>query len=181
MDPTPDPDMIPNSASAPASELHSAFELESDPAFNPNVVHLGPDDALTEGDHLLYVDLPLEVEHICASATTSQRLAEAMRRYAKAEAEILEYLQEFKDVFAKESFDTLLEQKPWDHAIKLEPGSKPTNCKVYPLSPREQVELDAFLQENICTRRIHLSKSPMASPVFFIKKKDGSLRLVQDY
>ncbi|KNZ73236.1 hypothetical protein J132_00423, partial [Termitomyces sp. J132] len=25
------------------------------------------------------------------------------------------------------------------------------------------------------------SKSPMASPVFFIKKKDGSLCLVQDY
>ncbi|KNZ79156.1 hypothetical protein J132_00215, partial [Termitomyces sp. J132] len=25
------------------------------------------------------------------------------------------------------------------------------------------------------------SKSPMASPVFFIKKKDGSLHLVQDY
>ena len=78
-------------------------------------------------------------------------------------------------------FDTLPEQKPWDHAIELEPGSKPTNCKVYPLSPREQVELDAFLQENLCTGRICLSKSFMASLVFFIKKKDGSLQLVQDY
>ena len=68
-----------------------------------------------------------------------------------------------------------------DHAIELEPGSKPTNCKVYPLSLKEQVELDAFLKENLCTGRIHLSKSPMASPVFFIKKKDGLLRLVQDY
>ena len=67
------------------------------------------------------------------------------------------------------------------HAIKLEPGSKPTNCKVYLLSPREQVELNAFLQENLRTGWIHLSKSPMASPVFFIKKKDGSLQLVQDY
>ena len=92
MDPTPDPDMIPNSASAPASELHSAFELESDPAFNPNVVHLGPDDALTEGDHLLYVDLPLAVEHICASVTTLQRLVKALQKYAKAEVEIPEYL-----------------------------------------------------------------------------------------
>ena len=73
------------------------------------------------------------------------------------------------------------EWKPWDHAIKLEPGSKPTNFKVYPLSPREQVELDAFLQENFCTGRICPSKSPMASLVFFIKKKDGSLQLVQNY
>ena len=66
-------------------------------------------------------------------------------------------------------------QKPWDHAIELEPGSKPTNCKVYPLSPKEQVELDAFLEENLRTGRIHPSKSPMASLVFFIKMKDGSL------
>ncbi|KAF8530748.1 hypothetical protein JB92DRAFT_2592069, partial [Gautieria morchelliformis] len=51
--------------------------------------------------------------------------------------------------------------------------------KVYPLSPREQVELNGFLAENLL--RIRPSKSPMASPVFFIKKKDGSLRLVQDY
>ena len=129
-DSAPDPDMIPNSTSAPASKLCSTVKLESVPAFNPDVVRLGPDDTLTEGDHLLYVDLPPEVERICASATTSQRLAEATQRYAKAEEEIPEYLQEFEDVFAKESFDTLPEQKPWDHAIELEPGSKPTNCKV---------------------------------------------------
>ena len=118
---------------------------------------------------------------ICASAMTLQRLVEAAWRYAKVEAEILEYMREFEDIFAKESFDTLPEWKPWDHAIELEPGSKPTNCKVYPLSPREQVELNTFLQENLHTGRIRLSKSPMASPVFFIKKKDGSLQLVQDY
>jgi len=45
----------------------------------------------------------------------------------------------------------------------------------------EQKELDAFLEENLRTGRIRPSKSPMAAPVFFIKKKDGSLRLVQDY
>ena len=91
-DSAPDPGVIPNSTSTPTSKLCSTFESESTPAFNPNVVHLGPHNALTEGDHLLYVDLPPEVEHICASATTSQRLAEAAQRYAKAEAEIPEYM-----------------------------------------------------------------------------------------
>ena len=38
-----------------------------------------------------------------------------------------------------------------------------------------------FLDENLRSGRIQASKSPMASPVFFVKKKDGSLRLVQDY
>jgi len=45
----------------------------------------------------------------------------------------------------------------------------------------EQKELDAFLEENLRTGQIRPSKSPMAAPVFFIKKKDGSLQLVQDY
>jgi len=79
------------------------------------------------------------------------------------------------------SFDAFPNRKVWDHAIELEPGSKPANCKVYPLSLNKQTELDAFLQENLCSGCICPSKSPMASPIFFIKKKDGSLWLVQDY
>ena len=53
--------------------------------------------------------------------------------------------------------------------------------KVYPLSSLEQEELDAFLEENLYTGQIRPSKSPIAAPVFFIKKKDSSLWLVQDY
>ena len=84
-------------------------------------------------------------------------------------------------MFAKEDFDILPEHCKWDHAIELTPGAEPKSSKVYPLSPLEQVELDAFLEENLRTGRIRPSKSPMAAPVFFIKKKDGSLHLVQDY
>ncbi|KNZ76744.1 hypothetical protein J132_08816, partial [Termitomyces sp. J132] len=62
-----------------------------------------------------------------------------------------------------------------DHAIELLPDSMPSSCKVYPLVPREQDELNAFLQEKLDSSHIHSSKSPMASPVFFIKKKDGLL------
>ena len=93
---------------------------------------------------------------------------------------LLQY-QLYRDVFAKESFDQLPQRKPWDHAIELKPGSEPFRTKIYPLSPVEQTELDEFLDENLRSGRIQPSKSPMASPVFFVKKKDGSLRLVQDY
>ena len=55
------------------------------------------------------------------------------------------------------------------------------SCKVYLLAASEQKELDAFLKENLDSGWIRPSKSPMASPVFFIKRKDGGLRLVQDY
>jgi len=84
-------------------------------------------------------------------------------------------------MFAKKDFDILPEYCKWDHAIELIPRAEPKSSKVYPLSLLEQVELDAFLEENLHTGRIQSLKSPMAAPVFFIKKKDGSLRLVQDY
>ena len=45
----------------------------------------------------------------------------------------------------------------------------------------EQTELDTFLEENLYTGHICPFKSPMVAPVFFIKKKSSSLRLVQDY
>ena len=77
--------------------------------------------------------------------------------------------------------DILLEPKEWDHAIEMIPGSKASNCKVCPLSLSEQKKLDVFLKENLETGCIWPSKSPMESLVFFIKKKDGSLWLVQDY
>jgi len=87
----------------------------------------------------------------------------------------------FESVFAKEDFDILLEHRQWDHAIELIPDAEPKSLKVYPLSPVEQKELNSFLKKNLHTGQICPSKSPMAAPVFFIKKKNGSLWLVQDY
>jgi len=115
---------------------------------------------------------------------TSQKLAEGAYRSAEAWREpfiLPDCIGGFESIFAKEDFDILPEHRQWDHAIELVPGSEPKSLKVYPLSLVEQMELNAFLEENLHTGRIRPSKSPMAAPVFFIKKKDGSLRLVQDY
>ena len=55
------------------------------------------------------------------------------------------------------------------------------STKVYPLSLVEQQQLNEFLDENLKNGCIHPSKSLMVSPIFFIKKKDGSLCFIQDY
>ena len=86
---------------------------------------------------------------IHTSQMTSQRLAEAHQKSLPIEVAIPTYLQGFQDVFLKESFDALPNWKVWDHAIDLIPGSKPSNCKVYPLSLNEQSEQESFLQENL--------------------------------
>jgi Reverse transcriptase (RNA-dependent DNA polymerase) len=53
-------------------------------------------------------------------------------------------------------------------------------CKTYPLSKPEMDATKKFLDENQAMGYIEPTNSPYASP-FFIKKKDGTLRLVQDY
>ena len=117
------------------------------------------------------------------TATISQRLAEGFRQNSQLadDERILPHLRDFNSVFFKESFDELPASKPWDHAVKLLLDATPKTCEVYLLSALEQKELDEFLKENLESGRIQPSKSPMAVPVFFIKKKDGKLRLVQDY
>src|SRR5258708_30997593 len=122
--------------------------------------------------------------HIRATDTPSQRLAQEAQK-----AEVSQPLKDmvpaqyhdFRDVFSKEAFDELPPQKAWDHAIDLSPGTELPHSRTFPLSPAEHKELDDFLCENLANGCICPSKSPMGAPVFFVKKKDGSLCRVQDY
>ena len=149
------------------------------------------DQEFLEGDHMFAVGLNWPSAEIRTTSTISQHLAEAFKRneeqswsgpiLTNSQGGIPDYLQEFDSVFSKESFNVLPEPKPWDNAIELVPDGKTSSCKVYPLSPSEQKQLDIFIQENLESRQIQPSKSLMASLVFFIKKKDGSIHLVQDY
>jgi hypothetical protein len=123
--------------------------------------------------------------HVRATTSVSARLAEAhVRNSDKMSFRDLvpEMPHEFEDIFSKESFDALLERRQWDHAIKLNTNDPCLpRSKVYPMSLDEQVELDTFLDEALQTGHIRPSKSPIRAPVFFIKKKDGGLRFIQDY
>ena len=58
---------------------------------------------------------------------------------------------------------------------------KPKKCRIIPLSPQEQEEVTAFLDDQLKKGYIRPSKSPQTSPVFFMPKKDGKKCMVQDY
>ena len=73
------------------------------------------------------------------------------------------------------------ESQPWDHKIELKEGFQPKLFKTYNLTPEEQKELDNWIKENLDKGYIRLSQSPMASPFFYVKKKDGKLQPCQDY
>jgi hypothetical protein len=128
---------------------------------------------------------PSSKDHfVRASETISQQLvAEPTKDYQPTFHDLVpEHLHDFEDIFSKESFDELPKRRKWDHAIELDRDiDSATTRKVYPMSLDEQKEMDAFLEDALATGRIRPSKSPIGAPVFFIKKKDGKLRFVQDY
>jgi Reverse transcriptase (RNA-dependent DNA polymerase) len=88
---------------------------------------------------------------------------------------------DYLDIFDKDKADRFPDTRPWDHKIEMKSGFEPKSFKTYNLRPEEQVELDKFLKENLDKGYIKPSQSPMASPFFFVKKKDGKIRPCQDY
>ena len=114
-------------------------------------------------------------------ANISTELAQKAGQYTK-KVEILPHYQRFAQVFDEEASHRLPQHQPWDHAIDLKPNAPSSlNCKVYPLTAQEKEALRKWLDEELRKGYITKSKSPYASPFFFIKKKDGKLRPVQDY
>jgi hypothetical protein len=88
---------------------------------------------------------------------------------------------DYLDIFDKDKANLFPDTRPWDHKIGMKSGFEPKLFKTYNLTPEEQVELHKFLKENLDKGYIKPSQSPMASPFFFVKKKDGKLWPCQDY
>src|ERR1700733_9346182 len=78
----------------------------------------------------------------------------------------------YLDVFDEEKANRFLISRPWDYKIEMKDDFEPKSLKMYNLTPEEQIELDKFLKENLEKNYIQPSESPMASPFFFVKKKD---------
>lgn len=81
-------------------------------------------------------------------------------------------------VFLQKASERIPTRKPYDHAIKLLPDTQlPKPSKLYPLNPQERQSLNKWIDEELKKGYIRASKAPTAAPVFFVKKKDGKLRL----
>jgi len=145
------------------------------PQFNPDTKNL-PNQA---EDEILYIGR-IHIEPRIARQTMSSTLAEEHDK-PKSNPIPAEYQRHHK-VFSEEAAQRFPESRIWDHAIELKPGAPSTlPRKIYALSQLELQELAKFVKEHLAKGYIRPSKSPYAAPFFFIKKKDGKLRPVQDY
>ncbi len=90
-------------------------------------------------------------------------------------------LDEFSNVIPEELPNELPLRRQVDHAIEMMPGMAPPTKAPYRMSHEEFKELKVQLEELIAKGYIKPSKSPYGAPVFFVHKKDGTLKMCVDY
>ncbi|WRX29259.1 Reverse transcriptase domain - like 10 [Theobroma cacao] len=89
-------------------------------------------------------------------------------------------VKEFVDVFPEE-LPGLPPEREVEFCIDLIPDTRPISIPSYRMAPAELKELKDQLEDLLDKGFIRPSVSPWGAPVFFVKKKDGSLRLCIDY
>jgi hypothetical protein len=133
----------------------------------------------------LWVQEANTTPHFLKTSNKAQEFAleGALKAKAKSFEEIVpEQYRSFKDVFSEEKFAELPPFRPeFDLHIDTVPEYKPQRFKQYHLSDPERRAMHEFIDKELAKGTIIPSKSPQASPFFFVGKKDGALRPCQDY
>ena len=93
--------------------------------------------------------------------------------------ELQKMLQAFADVFEEPT--GLPPVRDYDHQIDLKDEAGPINCRPYRYAAVQKDAIEKLIGEMLHAGVIRQSRSPYASPVVLVKKKDGSWRLCVDY
>jgi hypothetical protein len=88
-------------------------------------------------------------------------------------------LKEFKDVFKE--IPGFPPKRDIDFSINMMPGATPVSKNPYRMSTPKLKELQMKLEELLKKGYIRPSVSPWGALVFFMKKKDGTLRLCIEF
>jgi len=87
----------------------------------------------------------------------------------------------WRKVFGKVESKRMPMGKIWDYAIDLKETFKPQKGRIYPLSKNKREEVQNSVNDQLRKGYIRPSKFPQTLPVFFVGRKDGSMRIVMDY
>jgi len=99
----------------------------------------------------------------------------------KVEKMVPQKFHKWLKVFRKAKSERMLTRKPWDYMFNLKEDFIPKKGRTYLMSRQEKEEVQEFVEEQLRKGYIRLSKSSQTSPVFFVGKKNGKKRMVQDY
>lgn len=104
---------------------------------------------------------------------------DAATGHLPADHPVHQLIVDYKEVF--EEPQGLPPDRPISHTIPTEPGAVPPRRGMYRLTPNEKAECHKQITELLRKGLIRPSVSPYSSPVIFVKKKDGTLRMCIDY
>src|SRR3954467_5368975 len=128
---------------------------------------------------LLTHDSGAEIWYTCGSIAGSAQLY-ALNDGVAPLIEEVRAVCEFPDVFPEE-LPGIPPVRAIDFVIELEPGTQPISRHPYKMCPEELIELKQQLVKLEKDGFIRASTSPWGAPCLFVRKKDGTSRLVQDY
>ena len=154
------------------------MEEHSDEEENKNLLYPTNKDLNAILLELIKEDIQISKITIATELAAEQN----QKKEEKTDKELIpEEYHKYLDVFSEEKVARFPESRSWDHKIEIKEGFEPKSFKNYNLTLAEQLKLDKFLKEILEKGYIRPSQSPMASPFFFISKKDGKLQPCQDY
>src|SRR3954462_1476079 len=128
---------------------------------------------------LLTHDSGAEIWYTCGSIAGSAQLY-ALNAGVAPLIEEVRVVCEFPDVFPKE-LPGIPPVRAIEFVIELEPGTQPISRHPYKMCSEGLVALKKQLVQLEQDGFIRASTSPWGAPCLFVKKKDGTSRLVQDY
>jgi len=88
---------------------------------------------------------------------------------------------QYKELFEEKKAKRLAPRRTFDHVINLKEGAESPWGPIYPMSAHKFSVLDKYLKKMLAEGKIADSESPYGTPILFVPKLDGSLRLCVDY
>ncbi|CAI7758786.1 unnamed protein product, partial [Closterium sp. NIES-54] len=131
------------------------------------------------GEEAVFLGLISEVQPTSPDAVTPT--VSASHEDEELTRGVEKLLEKISGVFPEDLPAGLPPKRVADHRIELIPGSTPPVRPIYKMSAVELKELKKQLEDLLAKEFIQPSSSPYASPVLFVRKKDGSLRMCVDY
>jgi hypothetical protein len=119
----------------------------------------------------------IQIDHI---ATMPSRKAYYKKSVSGPTLDQVLVVCEYPDVFPEE-LPGMPPDRDIEFIIELIPGTAPIAQRAYRMNPQELEELKRQLADMLSKGLICPSVSPWGSPVLFVDKRDGTIRLCVDY
>jgi hypothetical protein len=119
----------------------------------------------------------IRIEHV---ATMPSRKAYYKKSVSGPTLDQVPVVCEYPDVFPEE-LPGMPPDRDIEFIIELVPGTTPIAQRAYHMNPQELEELKRQLADMLSKGLIRPSASPWGSPVLFVVKRDGTIRLCVDY